>query len=87
MHAVEINTKYGLPETVRKPEHKLLLININRINFPALAEESNRWGFVGELAPSDIQTHYRSTRLPPDVTHVQNPVRYWLPTVSAQSPT
>ena len=52
-------------------------------NFPdhiSLAEEpdySPRFGFVGHKAPAEIQEKYVNKRLPNEMRHIQNPIRYW----------
>ncbi|MCK8514985.1 hypothetical protein M0534_01390 [Methylonatrum kenyense] len=47
-------------------------------NFPEISHDMpGRAGFHGQEADEDTVNHYRDTRLPSDIQHNQNPIRYW----------
>lgn len=47
-------------------------------NFPGRPTREGRWGFRGELAEFNIRDKYKNKRLPDNMRHTQNPIRYFL---------
>lgn len=58
------------------PEDWLPGINANFPNAPN--DEPNRWGFIGHVAPKEIENLYLGRQLPPSMCKrgASNPVRY-----------
>lgn len=45
-------------------------------NFPSFPFHKNRYGFIGKEAANDISNKYMNKRLPNNLRHSQNPIRY-----------
>ena len=45
-------------------------------NFPGKPHCENRYGFIGKEAQQDITNKYLNKRVPTNLRHIQNPVRY-----------